>query len=69
MKHPLSGALVQMQTYLREFVDGAAASGEAPLPDDPEVITRHIKETAYFLRADLVGVQVASVCRLQPRHA
>jgi reductive dehalogenase len=61
MKHPLSGALVQMQTYLREFVDGSAAPGKAPLPDDPEVITRHIKETAYFLRADLVGV-----CTLPP---
>jgi len=61
MKHPLSGTLVQMQTYLREFVDGSAAPGKAPLPDDPELITRHIKETAYFLRADLVGI-----CELPP---
>ena len=61
MKHPLSGALVQMQTYLREFVDGSAALGKAPLPDEPVVITRHIKETAYFLRADMVGV-----CQLPP---
>jgi reductive dehalogenase len=61
MKHPLSAALVQMQTYLKEFVDGSAAPGKAPLPDDPEVITRHIKETAYFLRADLVGI-----CELPP---
>jgi reductive dehalogenase len=61
MKHPLSGALGQMQAYLTEFVDGSAAPGKAPLPDDPELITRHIKETAYFLRADLVGV-----CKLPP---
>ena len=61
MKHPLSGALVQMQTYLREFVDGSAAPGKAPIPDDPLLITRHIKETAYFLRADLVGI-----CALPP---
>ena len=61
MKHPLSGALVQMQTYLRDVVDGAPASGKAPLPDDPQLLTRHIKETAYFLRADLVGI-----CELPP---
>lgn len=61
MKHPLSGALGQMQAYLREFVDGPAAPSKAPLPDDPCLMSRHIKETAYFLRADLVGI-----CKLPP---
>ena len=61
MKHPLSASLVQMQTYLSEYVDGSAAPGKAPLPDDPELITHHIKETAYFLRSDMVGV-----CKLPP---
>ena len=56
MKHPLSGALGQMQAYLTEFVDGSAAPGKAPLPYDPELMTRHIKETTYFLRADIVGI-------------
>ncbi|MFB0507331.1 MAG: reductive dehalogenase [Thermodesulfobacteriota bacterium] len=60
-KHPLSSALVQMQGYLSEFVDGSEAPKKAPLPDDPELISRHIKETAYFLRADLVGI-----CALPP---
>ena len=60
-KHPLSGALVQMQFTLSEIVDGIVAKKKAPLPDDPDVITRHIKETAYFLRSDLVGI-----CELPP---
>ena len=60
-KHPLSAALVQMQEHLREFVDGLVAMKKAPLPDDPELVSRHIKETAYFLRADLVGI-----CELPP---
>ena len=60
-KHPLSGALVQMQSTLSEIVDGIVATNEAPLPDDPKLIARHIKETAYFLRADLVGI-----CELPP---
>jgi reductive dehalogenase len=60
-KHPLSGALVQMQFTLSEIVDGIVAKKKAPLPDDPDVMTRHIKETAYFLRADLVGI-----CELPP---
>lgn len=55
-KHPLSGALVNMQFTLSEIVDGAAAANKAPLIDDPEAMARHIKETAYFLRADLVAI-------------
>ena len=55
-KHPLSGALGQMQFNLVEFVDGKIAANKAPLPDDPERMARHIKETAYFLRADIVGI-------------
>jgi len=60
-KHPLSGALVNMQFTLSEIVDGVTAANKAPLPDDPGAMARHIKETAYFLRADLVGI-----CELPP---
>jgi len=42
-------------------VDGETASRIAPLPDDPEWMAGHIKETAYFLRADLAGI-----CELPP---
>lgn len=34
---------------------------KAPSTDDPQAMARHIKETAYFLRADLVGI-----CHLPP---
>jgi reductive dehalogenase len=61
LKHPLSGALAQMQVYLRDIVDGLAAKSKAPLPEDPEVLSRHIKEVAYFLRSDAVGI-----CKLPP---
>ena len=60
-KHPLSGALVQMQSTLSEIVDGIAAAQKAPGTDDPTKMARHIKETAYFLRADQVGI-----CELPP---
>jgi hypothetical protein len=32
------------------------AQHQAPLTGDPEAMARHIKETAYFLRADMVGL-------------
>lgn len=60
-KHPLSGALVNMQSALSNLVDGVVAENKAPLPNDPAVVARHIKETAYFLRADIVGI-----CELPP---
>ena len=55
-KHPLSGALAQMQIFLRDIVDGLVAKQKAPIPDDPALLSRHIKEAAYFLRADAVGI-------------
>ena len=61
LKHPLSGALAQMQVYLKDIVDGLAAKNKAPLPDDPAVLSRHVKEVAYFLRSDAVGI-----CKLPP---
>jgi len=60
-KYPLSGAIAKMSGILADAVDGIVAANKAPLPDDPEVMARHIKETAYFLRADLVGI-----CELPP---
>lgn len=55
-KHPISGAIAWMRDNMRPFRDGNMAEGKAPLPDNTEAITRHIKETAYFLRSDAVGV-------------
>jgi reductive dehalogenase len=55
-KHPVSGALAWMRNNMRPFVDGMVAAHQAPVPNDPAVLARHIKETAYFLRADAAGV-------------
>ncbi|MCD4674487.1 MAG: reductive dehalogenase [Desulfobacula sp.] len=60
-KHPLSSALLHMGFNLRKHVDGKIAPEVAPTPDDPEWMAAHIKETAYFLRSDLVGI-----CKLPP---
>lgn len=60
-KHPLSGALRQMMGHMIPTVDGPVAGKRAPLPDDPVQMSLHIKETAYFLRADMVGI-----CELPP---
>ncbi len=60
-KYPLSGALGQMQLHLVDVVDGEVAPDKAPLTDDPVGMARHIKDTAYFLRADVVGI-----CELPP---
>ena len=55
-KHPISGAIAWMRDNMRPFRDGNISGSKAPLPNDTEAITRHIKETAYFLRSDAVGV-------------
>jgi len=60
-KHPLSGACSWMRDNMKPFVDGMVAPKKAPIPDDPAKLSNHIKETAYFLRADAVGV-----CELPP---
>ena len=60
-KHPLSGALSSMAAHLKGVVDGLVASQKAPIPEDPKQISRHVKELAYFLRADAVGI-----CNLPP---
>jgi reductive dehalogenase len=55
-KYPLSDALLDMSKRLSRIVDGPVRSTKAPLPDDPKLLSRHIKEAAYFLRADMVGI-------------
>ncbi len=48
-KFPLGGALFWMTVNLREMVEGIASKHKAPIPNDPEVLACHIKQTAYFL--------------------
>lgn len=60
-KHPLSGALLAMSRSLAPLVDSPVLANRTPLTDDPKAMATHIKETAYFLRADMVGI-----CKLPP---
>ena len=55
-KYPLSGAMKAVEHHLAPAVDGPVAETRAPLPDDPLVLSRHIKQAALFMRADDVGV-------------
>ena len=59
----LVSAMADVTTYLAPAVDGEVASSKASIPEDPEVLSRHIKRLGYFLRADIVGI-----CRL-PQYA
>jgi len=60
-KHPMSGALANMTAHLASVVDGKFANSKAPISEDPAVLSKHIKEVAYFLRSDIVGI-----CKLPP---
>ena len=67
-KQPISGALLWMTSNMMRMVDGLTAAHHAPLPEDPALISRHIKELAYFLRADSVGIcKLPPVCNLYPQ--
>lgn len=54
-KYPLSAAQKDVLDHLARFEPNPAALKRAPIPQDSQVLTRHIKATAYFLKADLVG--------------
>ncbi len=56
-------AELDMTGHLLPVVDGKIASSKAPIPEDPEILSRHIKRLGYFLRADIVGI-----CQL-PQYA
>lgn len=62
-KYPLSKALLAMSKYLAPVVGGAEGKSRVPLTEDPVTMAKNIKEAAYFLRADMVGI-----CEL-PRYS
>jgi len=62
-KHPLGAALATTAIKMSSMTGGDVAPAQAPLPEDPHTLSRHIKQLGYFLRADIVGV-----CRL-PQYA
>ncbi len=54
-KYPLSAAQKDVIDHLATLPGNLAGSQVAPIPQDPEVLTRHLKALAYFLKADVVG--------------
>jgi epoxyqueuosine reductase len=54
-KYPLSAAQKDVMDHLSLVEVQPAASRLAPIPHEPEILTRHVKAVGYFLKADLVG--------------
>jgi ferredoxin len=58
-KVPIGAALFQIRTNIKEINNkkkNPVASEKAPLPDEPRVISRHLKSMGYFFGADLMGI-------------
>lgn len=62
-KEPIGAAESFMVDHLRTIAEDEPSPRKAPIPDNPEILSQHIKRLAYFLRADLVGI-----CEL-PKYA
>jgi len=58
VRYPLGAALVDLQKHINQYkkVANAVAPEKAPIPDDPRVMSRHIKCLGYFLGADMIGI-------------
>jgi len=65
--YPLEGAQLRMTGMMRSMVDGIVATQKAPISENPQKLSQHIKETAYFLRADAVGICNLLTCPPQTR--
>jgi epoxyqueuosine reductase len=57
-RYPLGGALQDLQWYVNKYEKRRipVAQKKAPIPDDPRVMSRHLKSLGYFLGADLMGI-------------
>jgi len=55
-RDPLCSAYSSMQNHLSKFELPEVAKEKAPLPDDPRILTRHIKSLGYFFGADMIGI-------------
>jgi epoxyqueuosine reductase len=54
-KYPLSAAQKDIIDHIALIQPNPVAAGIAPIPQDPEILTRHVKAVGYFLKADVVG--------------
>ncbi len=56
MKQPLNKAMGHLHWKHVPVHRGEAAQEIAPLPEDPEEVSRHIISLCYFMDADMVGI-------------
>lgn len=54
-KFPLSAAQKDVLDHLALLQPNPVAAEKAPIPQEPETLTGHLKAYAYFLKADVVG--------------
>ena len=57
-REPLAQALTQVRAHARAIKESPnpVSEQQAPIPDDPRVLSRHIKSLGYFLGADAMGI-------------
>jgi len=60
---PLSASTSDIIHHLATIKDNEVAASKASIPQDPKILSRHIKQLGYFLKADMVGI-----CHL-PKYA
>jgi reductive dehalogenase len=54
-KYPISAAQKDVIDHMALMQRNPVAAESAPIPQDSEILTRHIKAVGYFLKADVVG--------------
>jgi reductive dehalogenase len=54
-KYPLSAAQKDVIDHIALMKSNPVAFDIAPIPQDPEILTHHIKSLGYFLKADIMG--------------
>ena len=54
-KYPLSAAQKDVIDHIALMQPNPVAAEKAPVPQDSEILTRHIKSVGYFLKADVMG--------------
>jgi len=54
-KYPFSAALKDVIDHISLMEATPVAPQKAPIPQEPEILTRHIKAAGYFLKADIMS--------------
>jgi reductive dehalogenase len=55
-KYPLSAAQKDVIEHIAVMKGNPVASQKAPITEEPEALSRHMKAVGHFLKADLVGI-------------